>query len=104
MSTSAFVVLDELDDLDTLLAETVRRAGHGPDARVARRLDAQARIVGVLVDDTVRGLIEDAVDAGKRVMDAADPAAPKLMLDVAQRNLLAAVRRYVRVIALQQAA
>lgn len=97
-------VLNELDNLDTLLAETVRRAGQGPDDRVARRLDAQARTLRALVDATVGGLIDDAVDAGKRVMDAADPGAPKLMLKVAQDNLLAAARRYVRVVSLQQAA
>lgn len=104
MSASALVVLDELDDLDTLLAETVRRAGQGPDARVWRRLDAQARTLRALVDAKVGALVDDVVDAGKRVMDAADPAAPRLMLEVAQRNLLAAVRRYVRVVSLQHAA
>lgn len=104
MSTADLVVLNALDDLDTLLAEAVRRAGHGPDARVDRRIDAQARVLHAMVDTAVGALIDDAVDAGKRVMDAADPAAPKLMLDVAQRNLLAAVRRYVRVVSLQQAA
>jgi len=104
MSTSDLVVLNALDDLDTLLVETVRRAGQGPDARVDRRLDAQARALRSMVDATVGDLVDEAVDAGKRVMDAADPAAPKLMLEVAQRNLLAAVRRYVRVVSLQQAA
>lgn len=104
MPSSALVVLDELDDLDTLLAEAVRRAGQGPDARFDRRLDAQARTVRGLVDAKVGGLVDVAVDAGKRVMDAADPTAPKLMLEVAQRNLLAAARRYVRVVSLQHAA
>lgn len=104
MTASALVVLDELDDLDTLLAEAVRRAGSGPDARLFRRIDAQARQLRGLLPEPLHRRVDEASDAGKRVMDAADPAAPKLMLEVAQRNLLAAVRRYVREVALQRAA
>lgn len=101
---SALVVLDELDDLDTLLGEAVRRAGDGADARVFRRIDAQGRQLRALLPAPAHRLVDEAVEAGKRVMDAADPAAPKLMLEVAQRNLLAAVRRHVREIGLQRAA
>lgn len=104
MTVSALVVLDELDDLDTVLAEAVRRAGAGPDARFDRRLDAQARQLTALLDPALHRQVEETVDAGKRVMDAADPTAPKLMLEVAQRNLLAAVRRFVRMSELRRAA
>lgn len=104
MAVSALVVLDELDDLDTLLAEAVRRAGGGADGRVFRRIDAQARQLRALVPEALHRLVDEAADAGKRVMDAADPTAPKLMLEVAQRNLLAALRRHVRETELRRAA
>lgn len=104
MTVSALVVLGELDDLDTLLAEAVRRAGTGPDMRVYRRISAQARQLSALLPVPLHRLVDEAADAGKRLMDAAETAAPQLMLEVAQRNLLAAVRRHVREMELGRAA
>lgn len=104
MSLSAHVLHDELADLQTLATEAIRRAGAGADPRFERRLDAQARTLCALLDAGLHVLVSDAIDAAKRVMDAADPAAPRLMLEIALRNLAVAVRRHAARTPLRHAA
>ena len=46
------------------------------------------------VDDASFAAARDTIEAAKRVMDAADPEAPLLMLNLARENLARALRRY----------
>lgn len=95
MTLSVHTLLDELADFETLLAEASRRGGQDVEPRVERRLDAQARTVAALIDPASRRLVYETVEAAKRVMGAADPAAPRLMLEIARASLERAVRRQV---------
>ncbi|MCF7223645.1 hypothetical protein [Marilutibacter chinensis] len=69
-----------------------RHAGGGLDPHLERQLDHHQR--------TLRGLLgreadlaSTAIDAAKRALTAADPAAPLLMLEMAREALAAGVRR-----------
>lgn len=85
--------------IDSLLDEAVQRAGQGLDPRLARSLDtavrqfcdALAAAHGALVD-----AVRDAAELARRVMDAADPEAPLLMLRLAREQLARALRRLDR--------
>lgn len=85
--------------IDSLLDEAVQRAGKGLDPRLARRLDtavrqfcdALAAAHAALVD-----AVRDAAELARRVMDAADPEAPLLMLRLAREQLDRAMRRIDR--------
>ena len=46
-----------------------------------------------LLDANGIAVAEDTVDAAKRALDSAEPAAPMLMLKMARGNLAAVVRR-----------
>ncbi|GHA87157.1 hypothetical protein [Cognatilysobacter bugurensis] len=82
--------------IDSLLDEAVQRAGQGVDPQLARRLDtaahqlcdAFAAVHAALVD-----AVRDTVELARRVMDAADPEAPLLMLRLAREQLMRALRR-----------
>lgn len=85
--------------IDLLLDEAVQRAGQGLDPRLSRRLDAAARRLcealaagSVALVDAVR----HAVELARRVMDAADPEAPLMMLRLAREQLARALRRVDR--------
>jgi hypothetical protein len=83
--------------LDPVLDEARRRAGAGADPDIDRRLDALVRRFALLlegVDDTAFAAMRDTVEMAKRVMDAADPEAPLLMLHLARENLGRALRRH----------
>lgn len=85
--------------IDSLLDEAVQRAGQGLDLQLARRLDtavrqfrnALAAVHAALVD-----AVRDAAELARRVMDAADPEAPLLMLRLAREQLARALRRIDR--------
>lgn len=87
---------DELARIDATLAIAVRRAGEGPDPVLERRLDAHGRSLRAMLDADGAAVTMDTIDAAKRVMNAADPAAPLLMLTMARDNLAAVVRRSQR--------
>ncbi|WP_111264931.1 hypothetical protein [Marilutibacter maris] len=69
-----------------------RHAGGGLDPHVERQLDHHQRMLrGQLGSEA--DLASDAIDAAKRALTAADPAAPLLMLEMARDALAAGVRR-----------
>ena len=49
-----------------------------------------------MLDEDGAAVTLDTIDAAKRVMTAADPAAPLLMLEMARQNLAAVIRRSQR--------
>ena len=71
-----------------------RLSGRPRGPRVAaRRLDTHLRSLRVLLDANGIAIAEDTIDAAKRALDSAEPAAPMLMLKMARGNLAAVVRR-----------
>ena len=93
MHIAADELLRELALLDTTMARVARQAGAGHDPELERRLDTHLRSLRVLLDANGTAIAEDTVDAAKRVLDSAEPAAPLLMLKMARSNLAAVVRR-----------
>lgn len=86
----------ELERCDATMAIAVRRAGQGSDPVFERRLDAHARSLRAMLDADGAAVTMDTIDAAKRVLSAADPAAPLLMLAMARENLAAVIRRSQR--------
>ena len=80
--------------IDSTLELATRRAGQGLDPRVERELDTLARRLCTRLHGRAAALVHDAVELAKRVMDAADPEAPLLMLRIARENLLRELRRH----------
>jgi hypothetical protein len=97
MSLALDVMQEVICRLDPVLDEARQRAGAGADPDIDRRLDTLVRRFALLlkgVDDTAFAAARDTVEAAKRVMDAADPEAPLLMLRLARENLVHALRRH----------
>lgn len=86
-------LLRELARIDATMALAIRRAGHGCGPDFERRLDTHARSLRAMLGAGSADVVTDVVDAAKRVMTAADPAAPLLMLAMARETLAAVVRR-----------
>ena len=93
MHIAADELLRELAQLDTTMAKVARQAGTGHDPELERELDTHLRSLRVLLDENGTAIAEDTIDAAKRVLDSAEPAAPLLMLKMARNNLTAVVRR-----------
>ncbi len=75
------------------MIQVVRRAGRGTDPEFNRRLDRHARCLRAMLDAEGLVVAMDTLEAARRAMDAADPAAPLLMLAISRENLAAVVRR-----------
>ncbi|HEY0661587.1 MAG TPA: hypothetical protein VGD21_09765 [Lysobacter sp.] len=86
-------LLHELARVDATMLQVIRRAGQGCGPDFERRLDTHARSLRALLGSDATDVVPDAVDAAKRVMTAADPSAPLLMLAMARDTLAAVVRR-----------
>lgn len=93
MQIAADELLRELALLDATMAKVSRQAGMGHDPDLERQLDTHLRSLRVLLDDNGAAIAEDTVDAAKRALDSAEPAAPLLVLKMARGNLAAVVRR-----------
>ena len=93
MHIAADELLQELALLDATMAKVSRKAGAGHDPDLERRLDTHLRSLRVLLDANGIAVAEDTVDAAKRALDSAEPAAPMLMLKMARSSLSAVVRR-----------
>ena len=93
MHIAAAELLQELALLDATMAKVARQAGQGQDPALERRLDTHLRSLRVLLDSNGAAIAEDTVDAAKRALDSAEPAAPMLMLKMARGNLAAVVRK-----------
>lgn len=93
MHIAADELLQELALLDATMAKVARHAGTGQNPELERRLDTHLRSLRVLLDANGVAIAEDTVEAAKRVLDSAEPAAPQLMLKMARSNLSAVIRR-----------
>ena len=94
IDANADELLQELARIDATMASVIRRAGQGCGPDFERRLDTHARSLRALLGADAAAVVTDVVDAAKRVMTAADPAAPLLMLAMARETLTAVVRRH----------
>lgn len=83
----------ELSRTDATMIQVIRRAGSGSDPEFDRRLDAHVRSLRAILDPEGMVVALDTIEAAKRALDAADPAAPLMMLAMARENLAAVVRR-----------
>lgn len=83
----------ELSRTDATMIQVIRRAGCGSDPEFDRRLDAHVRSLRAILDPEGMVIALDTIEAAKRALDAADPAAPLMMLAMARENLAAVVRR-----------
>lgn len=72
--------------------QVLARAGDGLDPCLERRLDQHQRQLRALLDEDA-DIASEAIQAAKRVLTAADPGAPLLMLAMARDTLARAVRR-----------
>lgn len=93
MTVSAEELQQELARTEATMRHVVRRAGRGTDPAFDRRLDRHARCLRALLDDAGRTIAGDTIDAARRAMSAADPAAPLMVLAMSRDNLAAVVRR-----------
>lgn len=82
-----------LADLARTVADVRRLAGSGHLPECERRLDAHLRSLRALLAPAHATLAADVVDLAKRVLDAAEPAAPLLMLAMAEDRLRSAAGR-----------
>ena len=97
MTTHALLETDELlvalDRLGTTLTRVRRAAGQGLAPEVDRELQAHLRSLRATLGTDGGTLIEDVVDAARRVLEAADPSAPLKVLAMTEHTLTALVQR-----------
>lgn len=86
----------ELERLEATLDEAAGRAGEGEDLAFARRAGAHLRRLAGHLDADAYAAAEQALDDACRVLDAAEPAAPLLMLEYSRARLSDALRRMRR--------
>jgi hypothetical protein len=93
MNFAADELLEELSRIDAVMAEVVRRAGQGCGPDFERRLDARIRSLRPMLKQEDLEVAIDAIEAAKRVLISADPAAPLMMLAMARQTLNGVIRR-----------
>jgi hypothetical protein len=93
MNFAADELLEELSRIDAIMAETVRRAGQGCGPDFERKLDARIRSLRPMLKEEDLAVAVDAIEAAKRVLISADPAAPLMMLAMARQTLNGVIRR-----------
>jgi hypothetical protein len=86
-------LLHALARLDTAMALVVRRAGQGCGPDCERHLDNASRGLRALLGADAAHVVSDVIEAARRVLTSADPAAPLLMLTMARQTLAAVVHR-----------
>src|SRR5690606_17187129 len=79
LHVAADELLQELARMEATMAVVARHAGMGHAPDLERRLDTHLRALRVLLDPNGVAVAEDTVDAAKRALDCADPAAPLLV-------------------------
>jgi hypothetical protein len=94
MDYAADELLLELERIEDTLDEAVRRAGDGCGPDFERRLGAHLRSLRSMLGADDMAVAEDAMEAAERVMNAAEPEAPLLMLQHARNTLGAVLRRH----------
>ena len=93
MDYDADELLLELERIEDTLDEAARRAGQGCGPEFERRLGAHLRSLRNMLGPDDAAVAADAMEAAERVMNAAEPDAPLLMLDMARTTLAAVIRR-----------
>jgi hypothetical protein len=93
MDIPADELLQELARIEDTLDAAARRAGDGCGPDFERRLGAHLRSLRSMLRPDDMAVAADAMEAAERVMNAADPEAPLLMLDMARNTLAALIRR-----------
>ena len=83
-----------LSRLDAALAQVMRRAGQGCGPECERLLDGASRSLRMLLGAAAADVVNDVLDAARRVLTAAEPGAPLLMLTMARQTLAAVVHRH----------
>jgi hypothetical protein len=83
-----------LSRLDAAMAQLVRRAGQGCGPDCERLLEGSSRGLRMLLGAAAADVVNDVLDAARRVLTAAEPAAPLLMLTMARQTLAAVVHRH----------
>ncbi|MDQ3206120.1 MAG: hypothetical protein M3Q40_06385 [Pseudomonadota bacterium] len=91
---SADELYAEMERIDVTMQQVIRRAGEGPAPDVERRLDTHMRSLRAMLGNDVATVVEDAVEAAKRVLMSAEPAAPLMMLAMSRETLSAVLRRH----------
>ena len=94
MDYAADELLIELERIEATLDEAAREAGRGCGPDFERRLGAHLRSLRNIHGTDEMAVAADAMEAAERVMNAADPAAPLLMLQLARNTLAAVIRRH----------
>lgn len=92
-TVTADEMLRALARLDAAMALVVKRAGQGCGPECERHLDSASRGLRVLLAGDDAQLVADVVEAARRVLTSADPAAPLLMLAMARQTLSTLVHR-----------
>lgn len=93
LPASSDELLHALACLDTAMVQVVRRAGQGCGPDCERHLDSASRGLRMLLGTDAAQVVNDVIEAAQRVLTAADPAAPLLMLTMARQTLTAVVHR-----------
>lgn len=87
-------LLHALARLDAAMVLVVRRAGRGCGPDCERHLDSASRGLRALLGQDTGQVVNDVLDAARRVLTSADPAAPLLMLTMARQTLATVVHRH----------
>lgn len=97
-TTTTAATADELQHalarLDGVMTQAIRRAGQGCGPDCERLLDSSSRALRALLGSDDAPVVNDVLDAARRVLTSADPSAPLLMLEMARRTLAAVVHRH----------
>jgi hypothetical protein len=93
-SATSDELLHALARLDAAMAQVVRRAGEGCGPDCERHLESSSRGLRALLGADAGEVVSDVLDAARRVLTAADPAAPLLMLSMARQTLASLVHRH----------
>lgn len=94
LPATADELLHALARLDAAMVQVVRRAGQGCGPDFERHLDSSSRGLRALLGRDAAPVVSDVLEAAQRVLTAADPAAPLLMLAMARQTLSAVVHRH----------
>ena len=86
-------LLAALARMETTVHAVRNAAGQGNTPELERELQARQRCLRALMAAGSNQLVEDVVDAARRVLDAAAPEAPLLVLAMAWQSLASVVRR-----------
>lgn len=87
-------LLQALARLDAAMVQVVRRAGRGCGPDCERHLDTSSRGLRMLLGADTAQVVNDVIEAARRVLTSADPAAPLLMLTMARQTLATVVHRH----------